>query len=133
MNLGRRLFLKCFSAAAAAIQTAPAGARKENSMYGLIVKLTAVPGKRDEVIALLKQSASDMSGCFSYVVARDPSDENVIWVTEVWDSLSSHDASLTLPAVKDAVPKVKPMISAFEKIAATTPVWGVGLPAAQAR
>ena len=45
-------------------------------MYGLVVKLTAVPGKRDEMIAILKESASGMPGCLSYVLAKDSSDEN---------------------------------------------------------
>ena len=30
-----------------------------------------------------------MPGCFSCVVAKDASDENTIWVTEVWDSMAS--------------------------------------------
>jgi quinol monooxygenase YgiN len=40
-------------------------------MYGLIVKLTIVPGKRDEMVRVLKESAIDMQGCVSYVVAKD--------------------------------------------------------------
>jgi len=47
-------------------------------MYGLIVKLTAVGGKREELIKLLTGAAVDMPGCFSYVVAKDAADENVI-------------------------------------------------------
>ena len=58
--------------------------------------------------------------------------ENTIWVTEVWDSMASHDASLSLPAVKNAIPRGKALVSSFEKIAVTNPVWGAGLPAAQA-
>jgi quinol monooxygenase YgiN len=99
-------------------------------MYGLIVKLTVAPGRRDEMIGLLKESAADMPGCFSYVVAKDAADENVLWVTEVWDSGASHDASLSLPAVKNAIPRAKSMVSSLEKIAVTGPVWGVGLPVA---
>lgn len=97
-------------------------------MYGLIVKLTIVPGKRDEMIRVLQESAAGMPGCFSYVVAKDAADENVLWVTEVWDSQASHDASLSLPSVKEAIPKGKALVSGFDKVAATTPVWGVGLP-----
>lgn len=99
-------------------------------MYGLIVKMTVVPGKRDEMIRILKQSAADMPGCLSYVVAKDAADENVLWVTEVWDSAASHDASLSLPQVKNAIPEAKPLVAGFEKIAATIPAWGHGLPAA---
>lgn len=96
-------------------------------MYGLIAKITTGPGKRDEFIGLLKESAANMPGCFSYVVATDAADENAVWVTEVWDSVGSHDASLSLPAVKKVVPAAKKIVSRFEKIAVTNPVWGVGL------
>lgn len=96
-------------------------------MWGLIAKITLFPGKRDEMIGILKESAADMPGCLSYVVAKDAADENAIWVTEVWDSMASHDASLGLPAVKNAIPKGRALISSFEKIAVTRPVWGAGL------
>ena len=74
-------------------------------MYGLIVKMTIVPGKREEMIRILKESAADMPGCFSYVVAKDAMDENVI-------------------------PQAKPLVANFERIAVTNPVWGHGLPPA---
>jgi len=95
-------------------------------MYGLIVRLTVATGKRDEVVRLLTDSAADMPGCLSYVVAVDSGHEDAIWVTEVWDHVASHDASLSLPSVKNAIAQVKPLISHFSKIAVTTPVWGVG-------
>jgi quinol monooxygenase YgiN len=98
-----------------------------NGMYGLIVKITAVPGKRAELIRIIKQSASDMPGCLSYVVAKDAAEENTLWVTEVWDSAASHDASLLLPAVKNAVPQTKAIVASFERVAVTNPEWGVGL------
>ena len=100
-------------------------------MWGLIAKITLLPGKRDEMIRILQESAADMPGCLSYVVAKG-ADENTIWVTEVWDSMASHDASLSSPAVKNAIPRGKAIVSNFERIAVTTPVWGAGLPAAHA-
>ena len=85
------------------------------------------------MIAILKGSAANIPGCFSYVVAKDSADENTIWVTEVWDSAASHDASLSLPSVKNAVAGAKAIVSSFNRIAVTTPVWGVGLPASRTR
>jgi len=101
-------------------------------MWGLIAKITVLPGKRDEMIEILRESAANMLGCLSYVVAKDAADENTLWVTEVWDSMASHDASLSLPAVKNAIPRGKAVVSNFERIAVTSPVWGVGLAAAKA-
>ncbi len=96
-------------------------------MWGLIVKMTVIPGKRDEMINVLSGSAGRMPGCLSYVVAKDISDDNVLWVTEVWDSQASHDASLLLPEVQRAIPLGKALVAGFEKISVTTPVWGAGL------
>ena len=95
-------------------------------MWGMIAKITLVPGKRDEMIAILKESAADMQGCLSYIVAKDAADENTIWVTEVWDSMASHDASLSLPAVKNAIPRGTAIVSNFERVAVTNPVWRAG-------
>jgi quinol monooxygenase YgiN len=96
-------------------------------MWGLIVKMMFVPGKRDKMIEILNERVAEMPGCFSYVVAKDPADENVIWVIEVWDSLATHEASLSLPAVQSATPRIKPNVASFERIAVTNPLWGVGL------
>jgi quinol monooxygenase YgiN len=104
-----------------------ANSQETNGMWGMIAKITLLPGKRDEMIEILKESASDMPGCLSYVVAKDAADENAIWVTEAWDSLASHDASFALPAVKNAVPRGKALVSNFARVAVTTPVWGAGL------
>ncbi|HLI35037.1 MAG TPA: putative quinol monooxygenase [Terriglobia bacterium] len=102
-------------------------------MYGLIAKLVIAPGKREAMIKLLEGSAAAIPGCLSYVIAEDAADEKILWVTEVWESKASHDASLVLPSVKKAVPQGKAMVMRFERVAETIPVWGVGLPVARAR
>lgn len=92
-------------------------------MYGLIAKITVAEGKRGEMIAILKASAAAMPGCHSYVIAKEVADANVVWVTELWDSPSSHDASVSLPAVQAAIPRAKPIVTLLEKVAVTEPVW----------
>lgn len=96
-------------------------------MFGLIGKMTAVTGKRDEFISILLEGTGNMPGCLSYVIAKDPSDANALWVTEVWDSKASHQASLSLPAVKAAITRGKPLIAGFGDRIETEPVGGVGL------
>jgi quinol monooxygenase YgiN len=71
-----------------------------------------------------------MPGCLSYVVATDQADANAIWITEVWESGEAHAASLSIPAVRQAIAKGMPLIARFDSHAATTPVGGVGLGAA---
>jgi quinol monooxygenase YgiN len=132
MQIDRRKFLNYLTAATVIAKPVLAGSQGENEMYGLIAKLTAVAGKREELIRILRESAGDMPGCLSYVVARDSAEENTLWVTEVWDSVANHDASLLLPSVRNAMPQSKAILSSFDKIAVTTPAWGVGLEPAHA-
>ena len=96
-------------------------------MYGLIGKMNAVPGQRDALISILLDGVSGMPGCLSYVVAQDPADADVIWVTEVWDSQASHKASLSLPAVQAAIARGKPLIAGFDQYIETSPVGGHGI------
>ncbi|MBX5461905.1 MAG: antibiotic biosynthesis monooxygenase [Steroidobacteraceae bacterium] len=96
-------------------------------MYGLIGKMIAVPGQRDAVIDAILEGIKGMPGCLSYIVAKDPSNADAIWFTEVWDSKASHDASLSLPAVRAAITKARPLIAKFETSIETTPVGGHGL------
>jgi quinol monooxygenase YgiN len=98
-------------------------------MYGLIGKLTTVPGRRDELIAILLDASADLPGCLSYVVAKDPSDGEGVWITEVWDSEASHRASLAFPAVRDAIARGRPLIAGFGERIVTAPVGGHGLAA----
>jgi len=91
-------------------------------MYGLIGKMRAVSGQRDALIDILATGVSGMPGCLSYVVAKDPTDADVIWVTEVWENQESHRASLALPSVKDAIARGRPLIAGFEQQVETVPV-----------
>lgn len=96
-------------------------------MYGLIGKMKAVDGQREELITILLEASQDMTGCMSYIVARDPDDENAIWITEVWDNETSHKASLKLESVQDAIARARPLIAGFDSQQVTEPVGGHGL------
>lgn len=101
-------------------------------MYGLIGKLMATPGQRDALLAILLEGVAGMPGCLSYIVARDPADADALWITEVWESQASHRASLTLPAVQEAIARGRPLIAAFGDMVETEPVGGHGLAAGDA-
>jgi len=62
------------------------------------------------------------------IVARDPTDADAVWITEVWDSKSSHEASLSLASVRDAISRGRPLIAGFGERFETEPVGGYGLP-----
>src|SRR5579864_7836700 len=100
---------------------ASAAPEEEHQMYGLIASMTAVPGRRDDLIVILVEAVANLPGCLSYIIAKDSRDENTIWVTEVWDSKESHDASLSLPSVTKAISAARPMISGLGDQVITTP------------
>jgi quinol monooxygenase YgiN len=90
--------------------------------------MTAKPGRRDDLIAVLLEGVAGMPGCLSYIVAKDPVDADALWITEVWDSRASHAASLQLPSVREAIERGRPMIAGFRpERFETEPVGGHGL------
>jgi len=102
---------------------------KESSrMYGLIGKMRAQPGQRDALIAILLEGTAAMPGCLGYVIAKDKADADALWITETWDTQESHQASLTLPSVRAAIAKGRPLIAGFGERFETEPVGGHGLP-----
>lgn len=96
-------------------------------MYGLIGQMKSVPGKRDALGKILLEGTGEMPGCLSYVIANDAADSDALWITEVWDSKANHDASLSLPAVQNAIAKGRPLIAGFGTRVETTPLGGQGL------
>ena len=92
-------------------------------MYGLIVKLTSAPGRRGELIEMMGGEDSDtVAGCLSFIVGEDADDANVLWITEVWESRESHEASMAAPAAKESFKDADTLIVGHEKIATTMPV-----------
>lgn len=126
-DIERRAVLAGGLALAALAASSPAQATEDKTMYGLIGQMKAAPGKRDELVAILSESTEDMPGCLSYIVAKDATDADALWITEVWTDKDSHAASLKLPAVQAAIAKARPIIAGFGHRFETTPVAGIGL------
>ena len=104
-----------------------AAPQPKEEMYGEIGKIIAVSGKRDELIANILDGIRNMPGCLSYVVAKDASSADAVWISEVWDSKASHDQSLSLPSVKVSIAKNRQLIAGFGDSIVTMPVGGHGL------
>jgi quinol monooxygenase YgiN len=126
-KIGRREFVAATGAAASYAlfsrgEIVYGGAR----MYGLIGKMKAAEGKREELIEILLEGTGDMPGCRSYIVAKDTADPDAIWITEVWDDKARHEASLKLPSVQAAIAKGRPMIAGFGERFETETVAGHG-------
>lgn len=94
----------------------------EPGPYGLIGHLTAQPGQRAELAAILTEGSSEMPGCLSYVVAEDVTDPDGLWVTEIWRDQAFHESSLQLPSVQEAIARGRPLIVAFDAFHETRPI-----------
>ena len=100
---------------------------EQSTMYGLIGKMRCTPGNRDQLASILLSGTTAMPGCLSYIVAKDSTDEDALWITEVWDSAASHRASLALPDVQQAIANGRPLIAGFGERFETVPLGGVGM------
>jgi quinol monooxygenase YgiN len=66
----------------------------ETSMFGVCGRMTAQPGRRDEVVDLIRQSVcagGDASGLIAYSVIATLEEPDTIWVTELWTDKAAHD------------------------------------------
>jgi quinol monooxygenase YgiN len=62
------------------------------------VKRASASGLRAALVEVLGGDDSNtVAGCLRFIVAEDAADQSVVWVTEVWASEASHQASLALP------------------------------------
>ena len=71
----------------------------------VFVKLTAQPGKRDELVAAfapMLAATADEAGTEIYSIHLDKADEDVVWIFELYtddDALAIHSSSDTMKAV----------------------------------
>lgn len=95
--------------------------------YGLFGKLTAKPGKGNELAAILIESANakpPMKGCLQYLVGRDPDNPDVVLVSEVWETKEDHANSLKLDSVRAAIAKAMPILDGMPEKGVTWQVMG---------
>ncbi|MCA2217557.1 putative quinol monooxygenase [Jidongwangia harbinensis] len=95
--------------------------------YGYAGTMRAVPGRRDDVVAILLDAVDGLrgAGCSVYSVSVADTDPDLIWVYEVWDSKADHDASLRLPETRAAIAAAMPMLTGEFTSRETTVVGGL--------
>jgi quinol monooxygenase YgiN len=93
--------------------------------FGMIGTFTARPGRRDELLAILREGSTTMDGCELYVVGAASEDPDTVCVAELWRDEASHAASLQLPQVRATIERAMPHIAS---IGGTqfAPLFGVG-------
>lgn len=81
------------------------------TMFG---KLTAQPGKRDELAKILLESAETlegMEGCVFYIINEAVEDPDTLWIMELWESKEAHAASLQNEKVLGVISRCRPLIA----------------------
>lgn len=97
--------------------------------YGLVGKLTAQPGRRDELVAILLQAAEALGSNEDYIhyLVSTTEETDAIWVTEVWTDKATHDASLEPADVRALITQAMPLIASMSDRLELHVVGGKGL------
>ena len=94
----------------------------------IYAKLTAVPGKRDELIEMLQDDvarAMDDVGTEVYVFHADKRDPDVVWAYELYtdkDALRVH-----VEWAQHSLERIRPILAGEPLVELATPVGGKGL------
>lgn len=95
--------------------------------YGLQGALQAKEGKGKELAAILLEAADLLSkakGCLIYAIGKDIEEEDLIWVTEVWDTKEDHRNSLKMEEVKELISQAMPLLERMPEKGLETIVLG---------
>ena len=96
----------------------------------MFVKLSAQPGRRDDLLAALEKmlvAVNDEDGTEIYAFNLDTTDENAIWIYELYAdeaALASHSAS---DAMATLIGDLGGLLGDAPLMVATTPVSGKGI------
>ncbi|CAI6033426.1 putative quinol monooxygenase [Cohnella sp. JJ-181] len=86
------------------------------SKFAMFGKLTAYPGKREELARMMLESdetLTGMEGCISYIIHASEENEDDLWITELWVDKEAHAASLQNEAVRALIGRCRPLIADF--------------------
>ena len=90
--------------------------------WGLLGRMRAQPGKRDELIACLQDSSREVPGKLLYLIQLEQDDADAFWINEVWESKAAYDACLAMPQTGDWGAKLAPLLVGIEHRTETVPI-----------
>ena len=99
--------------------------------YVLLNKLTAKPGKRDQVIQNLLESGKlfdDNDACVMYLVTESSDSPNDIWVFDLWTSEEAHSQALQAPELQPSIAETVPLLEGMPEQIEVQARGGKGLP-----
>jgi quinol monooxygenase YgiN len=83
-------------------------------MFSVWGRMTALPGRRDELITLVLdgfRTSGDGSGLLTYSINTVLHDPDTIWLTELWIDEKAHDATTHSAPVEAATGRVHPLLA----------------------
>ncbi|HLT08476.1 MAG TPA: antibiotic biosynthesis monooxygenase family protein [Cyclobacteriaceae bacterium] len=95
--------------------------------YLLHGQLTAVVGQQEalaEILIEASQLLSKVKGCRLYVISKEASEPQAVYITEIWDSKEDHDLSLNDEGVKALIMKAMPLLDGPPSKGQELEVWG---------
>ena len=85
LKMKRRTFIQSAMAMPVVLSAEPLQNRKsEESMYGIIGKMTATEGNRDKLIEILRKGTKSMPGCKIYAISADTVDVTGIRIYRIF-------------------------------------------------
>lgn len=94
------------------------------NMFSVYGRMTALPGRRDELIALLHEgfrAGGDDSGLLTYSINTAPEDPDTIWMTQLWIGKEAHDATTRSEAVATVSQRLPPLLASSPKAPTAMP------------
>lgn len=93
--------------------------------HGFHATMTAQPGRRDELIALLLDAPSlPNEDCVVFLVGRSASDPDVVHVTEGWTSAEVHSAFFASATAQAFTAQVQQLLTGESSYLDEVPVGG---------
>lgn len=80
------------------------------NQYLLHGKLKAQTAKLASILMEASKLVLTAKGCKLYVISKDPSEADTVFITELWDSKEDHDNSLKIEGVRELIMKAMPIL-----------------------
>jgi quinol monooxygenase YgiN len=84
------------------------------NMFSVYGRMTALPGRRDELIALLLdgfRAGGDDCGLLVYSINTAFDDPDTLWLTQLWTDKEAHDATTRSEPVAAVTCQVPPLLA----------------------
>lgn len=92
-----------------------------SAAFAFISRITPKPGMVEDYARIVEAPAPLAAGCLFFSVARDQAQPDVFWTIEFWQDQASYDAAMQLPAFKDTIASVMPLVQNYERIGTISP------------